>query len=358
MNFLLNKYLEIMSGFNIPNVISIIIFSSIPFFIIISFLVVTVICLVLAERKLLGYFTQRKGPNRVGVWGILQTVADAIKLLCKENIDLLSSDKFLFSLAPIVAFTSIIVLWCIIPYNSEFHIINSIVSILLYLIIASFPMLFHFIAGYSSNNKYSILGSYRALSLTASYSIPLIFSILSVILLANSMDMTKIIEVQTDCWLIFLNFVGFIVFFIAAVAKLNRCPFDLSEAESELICGYHTEYSGMRFAMFFLGEYAELFVMSMLTVILFFGGYLPPFNFYVSNILLGNCSFCSYFLYLEQTLWLIFKTIIIVFLIIWIRATLPRLTQAAILRLFWNYLAPISIINLILIILIKMRIYY
>lgn len=357
MNFLLNKFLEYANSFHIPDFVAMILFSIIPFFILVSFLVVTVICLVLAERKLLGYFTQRKGPNRVGIWGILQTVADAIKLLCKENIELFSCNRLLFTLAPLIAFSSIIVLWCIIPYNAEFCMINSIVSLLLYFIVASFPMLFHFLAGYSSCNRYSILGAYRALSLTASYSIPMIFCILSVILLANSMDLTKIIQSQTKVWFVFYDFIGFVVFFIAAIAKLNRCPFDLSEAESELICGYHTEYSGMRFAMFFLGEYAELFVMAILTVILFFGGYLPPFGFYLSNIFSANCPFCSYLIYLEQTLWLLIKTIIVIFFIIWIRATLPRLKQFSVLRLFWYYLAPMSIINLIVLIIVKMGIF-
>lgn len=354
MNYLLCKFLELINSLNIPEYIGLIVFSILPFFIIITFLVVTVIVLVLAERKLLGYFTQRKGPNRVGVWGILQTTADAIKLLCKENIELISSDKFLFTLSPLIAFTAIIILWCLIPYNSEFSIINSSVSLLIYFIAASFPMLFHFLAGYSSNNKYSILGSYRALSVTASYSVPMLFALMSVICISNSMDINKIILSQTNGWIFFSNIVGFGILYLSSIAKLNRCPFDLSEAESELVCGYHTEYSGMRFAMFFLGEYAELFVMSMLIAILFFGGYLPPFGIYMANTVLANCPFSHYFLYFEQTFWLILKTAVIIFTIIWIRATLPRLTQFSTLNLFWKYLTPISILNLIVIIWLKM----
>ena len=353
MNFLLCKFIELLKNFNIPDSIDILLFLPLPFFVIISFLIITVIFLVLFERKLLGYFTQRKGPNRVGLWGILQTTADAIKLLCKENIELLSADKFLFTLSPLVAFSAIIILWCIIPYNSEFNMINSSVGILIYLTVASFPMLFHFLAGYSSNNKYSIIGSYRALALTASYSVPVIFIILSIVCITGTMNLNKIVLFQTSYWLIFSNFLGFIVFYISSIAKLNRCPFDLSEAESELVCGYHTEYSGMRFAMFFLGEYAELFVMCMLISILFFGGYLPPFGIYLSNILSGNCSLCRYLIYFEQTFWLIFKTLIIIFSIIWVRATLPRLTQKKVLELFWKYLTPLSIVNLIIIILMR-----
>lgn len=356
MNFLLDKFIEFMSVYNVQSFISITIFSVLPFLVIISMLVFTVICLVLAERKLLGYFTQRKGPNRVGPWGIFQTVADAIKLLCKENIELTNSDKVLFTLAPILAFSSIILLWCIIPYNDEFYLIKSIVTLVLFVIIASFPMLFHFLAGYASNNKYSILGAYRTLALTVSYCVPMIFCLLSIVFLSNSMDLVKIVHSQESVWFIIKNFLGFVIFYIVAVAKLNRCPFDLTEAESELVCGYHTEYSGMRFAMFFLGEYAELFVMSMLIAILFLGGYLPPFNIYLSNIFSGNCVLCSCFLYLEQTLWLIFKTVIILFSVIWVRATLPRLTQLSVLKLFWHYLAPVSVVNLIILIVLNMRV--
>ncbi len=356
MNYLLCKFVEYLKVLNIPEFIGIVLFSIIPYVFIICFLIFSVIFLVLAERKLLAYFQHRKGPNRVGVWGLLQTFADAIKLLCKENIEIAKSDKFLFSLSPIMAFTSIILLWCIIPYNSEFHMINSTTTLLLYFVVAAFPMLFHFLAGYSSNNKYSLLGAFRGLVLTVSYSVPILLSLLSVIFISNSMDLSKIIQYQNSGWIVFQNILGFVVFYVCMIAKLDRTPFDLSEAESEIVCGYHTEYSGMKFAMFFLGEYAELFVMSMLTVILFFGGYLPPFGIYLSNLLLGNCSFVNYFLYLEQTIWLVLKAIFVIFSIILIRASLPRLTQKSILNLFWKYLTPISIINLILIIFLKMGI--
>lgn len=350
MNYLLCTLMEIPW---LPQILAVIITSGIAFCIIISLLVLTVIALVLIERKLLGFFTQRKGPNRVGLWGVLQTTADAIKLLCKENIELKHADKILFTLAPIMAFASVIVLWCLIPYNSEFHLINSSVGILLYFFFASFPMIFHFLAGYSSNNKYSILGAYRGLALTASYSVSIIFSVLSIILITGTMDLDKIVLYQSHKWIIFSNVLGFIVFFITSLAKLNRCPFDLSEAESEIICGYHTEYSGMRFAMFFLGEYAELFVMSMLIVVLFFGGYLSPFGGYISNTFMGNCPISSYLIYFEQTIWLFIKTLIVIFSIIWIRATLPRLTQFSTLNLFWKYIIPVSMINLIIIFLVR-----
>lgn len=350
MNYLLCTLMEIPW---LPKILAVIITSGIAFCIIISLLVLTVIALVLIERKLLGFFTQRKGPNRVGLWGVLQTTADAIKLLCKENIELKHADKILFTLAPIMAFASVIVLWCLIPYNSEFHLINSSVGILLYFFFASFPMIFHFLAGYSSNNKYSILGAYRGLALTASYSVSIIFSVLSIILITGTMDLDKIVLYQSHKWIIFSNVLGFVVFFITSLAKLNRCPFDLSEAESEIICGYHTEYSGMRFAMFFLGEYAELFVMSMLIVVLFFGGYLSPFGGYISNTFMGNCPISSYLIYFEQTIWLFIKTLIVIFSIIWIRATLPRLTQFSTLNLFWKYIIPVSMINLIIIFLVR-----
>ena len=350
MNYLLCRLLELSW---LPKILAIIITSGIAFVIIISFLIMTVIFLVLFERKLLAFFTQRKGPNRVGIWGILQTTADAIKLLCKENIELKSGDKILFTLSPILSFTSVIILWCLIPFNAEFHLINSSVGVLLYLFFSSFPMIFHFLAGYASNNKYSILGAYRALALTVSYSVAIIFSMLSIIFITGTMDLNKIVQYQANKWVLFSNIVGFIVFYIASLAKLNRCPFDLSEAESEIVCGYHTEYSGMRFAMFFLGEYAELFVMSMLISILFLGGYLSPFGVYISNTLMANCSISSYLIYFEQTVWLLIKTLIIIFSIIWIRATLPRLTQVSTLNLFWKYIIPVSVVNLMILLLMR-----
>jgi len=350
MNYLLNLFIEFLDKHNFNESIGIMIFSILPFAIAAA-LVFVVLMLVYAERKILAYMTQRKGPNRVGPNGILQTTADAIKLLCKENIELLHSDKVIFTIAPILAFSSIVVLWCIIPYNAEFHLIDSTISLLFYVAVAGFPMLFHFLAGYASNNKYSLLGSYRALSLTASYSVPILFTLLATIFLADSMDLHKIIIAQEKVWFIIPNIIGFIVFFIASIAELNRCPFDLSEAESELVSGYHTEYSGMRFAMFFLGEYAALFVTAVFTAIIFFGGYQPPFGVYLSNILMGNCRCFNFLIYFEQTFWLIAKSSIIIFLIIWIRGTLPRLTQKSVMNLFWRYLTPISIINLILIIL-------
>ena len=193
-----------------------------------------------------------------------------------------SSDLFLFSLAPLLAFTSVIMLWCLIPYNAEFHIIDSTVGLLLYFVIAGLPMLFHFLAGYSSNNKYALLGSYRGLSITASYTLPMMFVLMSIVYLTKTMDLNQIVQYQVNGWIILSNILGFIILYICSIAKLNRCPFDLVEAESEIVCGYHTEYSGMRFAMFFLGEYAEFFVMSVLIVVLFFGGYLPPLGIYLS----------------------------------------------------------------------------
>lgn len=352
MNYLLNFILEISNKLNLQTDIVIIFFSIIPFSIVMAALILTVLLLVYAERKILAYFTQRKGPNRVGLNGIFQTTADAIKLLCKENIELICSDKFLFTISPILAFSSIVILWCIMPYSSEFHMIDSSISLLFFITVGTYPMIFHFLAGYASNNKYSLLGAYRGLSLFIAYTIPITFTILSVIYLAQSMDIHQIILAQNKYWLIFPNFIGFLIFFISSVAELNRTPFDLSESESELVSGYNVEYSGMRFAMFFLGEYANLFISSVLITSLFLGGYLPPFGIYLSDIILANCDCLKFLLYFEQIFWLIIKSSILIFIIIWIRATLPRLTKTDVLNLFWKYLIPISIINLAIILLI------
>lgn len=358
MNYLYFLYIEFLAKHNIPQLFGDITFYVIPFCIIAAALIFVVLGLVLAERKLLGFFTQRKGPNRVGFWGILQTIADALKLLCKENITPEKSNRFLFNLAPILAFVPMFLALGIIPYSAEFTFINSQTNVILYLIVACFPILSVFLGGWASNNKYSLMGAIRSIAQVLSYELPMTFSILSIVVLASSMNLTGITLAQYSKWGIlgwfaFPCIIGFIITFICILAELNRCPFDLPEAESELVCGFNTEYSGMRFAIFYLSEYGMLFANAMFLSILFLGGYLSPFGVYLSNIIFGNTQIASICLYFEQAFWLFLKAFLIIFIIIWIRATLPRLASFDLLRFSWVILLPLSIINLFIMVILK-----
>ena len=358
MNYLYFLYIEFLAKHNIPKLLGDITFYFIPFMIIVTVLLIVVLILVLAERKLLGFFTQRKGPNRVGWWGLLQTLADAFKLLCKENITPQNADKLLFNLAPILAFIPVVTALGIIPYSAEFTFVNSQTNVILYLILAAFPILSVFLAGWASNNKYSLFGAMRCIAQVLSYELPITFVILSIIVLASSMNLTGITLAQHSQygllgWFIFPNIIGFVVLFISILAELNRCPFDLPEAESELICGFNTEYSGMRFAIFYLSEYAMLFANSIFIAILFMGGYLSPFGKYLSTLLIHNVQLASVAVYFEQVFWLFFKSALIIFVIIWIRATLPRLASFDLLKFSWIILLPLSIFNLFISVFIK-----
>ena len=264
MNYLYHLYIEFLLKYGIPELFGNITFYFIPFCIIAIALLVVVLALVLIERKLLGWLTQRKGPNRVGFWGILQTLADAFKLLTKENITPDKSDKFLFNLAPILVFIPAMTVLGIIPYSAEFTFVNTFTNVILYLILAAFPVLSIFLGGWASNNKYSLMGAMRGIAQILSYEVPITFVVLSVVVLASSMNLTGITLAQYSRlgalgWFGLPCVIGFVIMFICILAELNRCPFDLPEAESELICGYNTEYLGMRFAIFYLTEYALLF---------------------------------------------------------------------------------------------------
>src|SRR5574344_599698 len=362
MEYLYFIFAEFLAKHNLSESIAMILFPIIPFCIIAAAMVAAVIVLVLAERKLLGFFTQRKGPNRVGPWGIFQTVADAIKLLCKEDIVPKCADKFLFSLAPLISFIPVMVVWGLIPFCSEFDLMSYSVSALLFLSIAAIPILGNLLAGYASNNKYSLLGSMRSVVQAISYELPMIFVLVGITVLSSSLNLKQIVLSQMSVypfcgWNIFPSFLGFAVFFTCALAELNRCPFDMSEAESELVGGYNTEYSGMKFAFFFLAEYAMMFIMCAFIAILFLGGFLSPFGFYLSEKFFGNSFLGLTLLYFEQIFWLFLKTAVLIFAMIWVRATLPRLKVTKLIDFSWKILIPLSMINLLFVCVYKYFIY-
>lgn len=358
MNYLYFWYIDILSKHNIPEVFGDITFPILPFGIIAIALILVVLFLVLLERKILALFTQRKGPNRVGLCGILQTCADAIKLLTKQNVDPKGADKLLFNVAPILVFVPTMLLCGLIPYSSEFEFMGFSVSVILYIAIASLPVIGIILAGYASNNKYSLIGAIRSAAQIISYELPMIFVILSIVLLSSSMNLKDIVLAQISVppvlgWFAIPCFLGFMTMFVCAVAELNRCPFDLPEAESELVCGYNTEYSGMRFALFFLGEYTMLFVMCLFMATIFFGGFLPLTGKYISEMCFSNSEFLQVFIYFEQVIWLLVKTILLVILVMLVRASYPRLNSSSLMKFSWKVLLPLSILNFIGIMVIK-----
>ncbi len=312
-------------------------------FIITSAIVIfAVLVLVYVERRALALFTLRYGPNRTGKEGILQPVADAIKLLIKGDLAPKERRKFLFFAAPIMVFCPVLTAFCLVPFNNAFLQTDFNISLVLFSALVSIPVTGIFLAGFSSNNKYSLIGAVRSVAQALSFEIPMGICILAVSFVSGSLNINEIIQTQNSSfglfgWYFLPLFIGMVIFFISSLALLNRTPFDLSEAESELVSGYNTEYSGMKFALLFIVEYALLFLVSIVFVSLFFGGYLSPFGAYVLPENLQP---------LEQTFWLLTKTFIVILFIILIRAALPRLRYDRLLEFSYKVLLPLSLINL------------
>lgn len=358
MDYLYFLYIELLHKYNIPEFLGTITFPLLPFCVVAAALILVVLFLVLMERKVLAFFTQRKGPNRVGPWGLFQTIADAIKLLCKENITPTGAEKFMFNIAPLLAFVPVMVVWGLIPFSSEFDSMSFSVSALLFVTIAAIPIFGVLLAGYASNNKYSLIGSIRSVAQAISYELPLVFVLISIVILASSMNLRQIVLAQISIfpfcgWFIFPAFLGFLIVFTCAIAELNRCPFDLPEAESELVSGYNTEYSGMKFAFFFLAEYAMMFVMCAFIATIFLGGFLSPPGFYVGERFINNQFLAHLSVYFEQVFWVFLKTFFLIFCMMWVRATLPRLKSHQLTAFAWKILLPLSFLNLLIVSLIK-----
>lgn len=296
-----------------------------------------------AERKISADIQGRLGPNRVGPYGILQVLADGVKMVSKEDIAPGTSDKFLFYLAPFLCLFGVIATFAVMPVSSGFTLTNLNVGIFYLVAISSLVGVGIFLGGYASNSKWSLLGGMRGASQIISYEIPVTLSIMSVVIITGSLSFDGVLKAQGGLphqWLIFHNpfmFLSFFILFIAGLAETNRAPFDLPEAESELVSGYHTEYTGIRFGLFALAEYMEVFVVSAVGSALFLGGYLVPFN-------LGGEGFVGQLLQIA-----IFagKALALYYVVIWIRWTFPRLRVDHLMSLCWKYLTPIAIFNLV-----------
>ncbi|MFB6466220.1 NADH-quinone oxidoreductase subunit NuoH [Cytobacillus sp. Hz8] len=293
---------------------------------------------ILAERKVMGFMQLRHGPNQVGGrWGLLQTVADVLKLLLKEDTIPKLADRPLFILAPVIAFAPAFMVLATIPFTDKLQFADIGVGLLYYIAISGLSTIGIVTGSWASNNKYALLGGMRAAAQMISYEIPLVMSVLGVILLSGSLNLNEIVAAQEHGWFIIVQPIAFIVFIIAAVAELNRVPFDLPEAESELIAGFHTEYSGFRWAFFMLSEYVYFFAMASLITVIFLGGWLPlPF--------LG---------FIPGAVWFALKFSAVVFFLIWIRVTFPRMRADQLMEFGWKVLLPVALANIFLTAIIK-----
>ena len=286
--------------------------------------------LVYAERKILALIQLRRGPNIVGPFGILQSFADALKLLTKENIIPSGSSKFVFLLAPIITMVLSLAGWAVIPFGPDLVIANINVGIMYLFAVSSLGVYGIIMGGWASNSKYPFLGAIRSAAQMVSYEVSIGFVIITVLLCVGSLNLTKIVEAQQNVWFAIPLLPMFIIFFISALAETNRLPFDLPEDESTLVAGFFTEYSSASFVLFFLGEYASIILMSAMTVILFLGGWLPPFDIAPFN-------------YIPGVLWFIIKINFILFLFIWVRGTFPRYRYDQLMRLGWKVFLPFSL---------------
>lgn len=302
--------------------------------------------LIMMERKVSAWMQLRLGPNRVGPGGMFQTVADTLKLIVKEGMTPDGADKFLFNLAPFIVMSVAMMVMAPLMFAKGFQIWDINIGVLFVAAISSVSVIGVLMAGWASNNKYSLLGAMRSGAQIVSYELSAGFAILAIVILVGDLRISSIIESQADGWWIFKGhlpvWIAFVIFMIAVTAETNRAPFDLAEAESELTAGFHTEYSGMKFALFFLAEYANIFIVCAIGATLFLGGW-QPLHFGTDT------QFNAIMDYIPSSLWFIGKTFFLIFLIMWFRWTFPRLRIDQLLNLEWKYLLPISMINLLLV---------
>jgi NADH-quinone oxidoreductase subunit H len=294
---------------------------------------VNALFLVWLERKVAAHIQLRIGPKEVGPFGILQTIVDGIKLVSKELITPRHVDRKLFMLAPIAVFLPVLVSFVVIPFSERLLIRDMNVGLLLIFAFSTFNVLAVLVGGWASNNKYSLLGAVRAVAQNVAYEIPLLLTVLSVVMWSNSLQMSEIVASQSKVWHVFLMPVAGLIYLICATAETNRAPFDIPEAESELVAGFHTEYSGMRFALFFLAEYSNMLIVSAVATTLFFGGWksFPGLGF----------------LPVPGLIWFFAKTYVLIFVTMWVRWTFPRLRFDQLMNFCWKIMIPAALLHLI-----------
>lgn len=301
------------------------------------------------ERKVCAAFQCRLGPNRVGPLGLLQSFADMFKMLIKELIPLNHADKFLFGLAPFLVILASMLAFAVLPWGNGLQVIDFNIGIFFLLATSSIGVLGILLAGWSSNNKFTLIGALRSGAQMVSYEISISLCVVTMVCLAGTMSVSEIVAQQADCWFIFKGhlpaIIACIVYIIAGTAETNRGPFDLPEAESELTAGYHTEYSGMHFGFFYLAEYLNLFIIGGVAALLFFGGWMPLH-------IPGWEGFNAVMDYIPSFLWFLMKAVCITFIMIWFKWTFPRLRIDQLLSFEWKYLMPVCLVNLILMVIV------
>lgn len=314
--------------------------------VILAFYAVLGLYLVYAERKICARMQNRIGPNRVGPMGLFQTIADLIKLLLKELIYIRNADGFLFNVAPFIVIVASIMAIGSIPFAKGLQAIDLNIGVLYILAISSMGVIGILIAGWASNSKYSVIGAMRSGAQVISYELSVGLALLCMIVFAGSMQLSEIIASQADGWWIFKGhipaFIAFVIYLIAGTAETNRGPFDLAEAESELTAGFHTEYSGIKFAFFFLAEYMNMFIIASIATTIFLGGWLP---FHIYNW----AGFNNIMDYIPPIVWFFAKTAFVIYVMMWFKWTFPRLRIDQLLALEWKYLLPLNLMNLVLI---------
>ena len=298
-------------------------------------ILVSVALIVWLDRRVWGAVQKRRGPNVVGPFGLLQTAADALKYILKEIIIPASSNKIIFILAPVVTMTLALVAWAVIPFSDNFVIADINVGILYLLAVSSLGVYGIIMGGWASNSKYPFLGAIRSAAQMVSYEVSIGIIIINVLLCVGSLNLSDIVNAQKDLWFVVPLFPMFVIFFISALAETNRPPFDLPEAEAELVAGYQTEYSGMMYAMFWLGEYANILLMCSMGAILFLGGWLSPIDLFPFNII-------------PAPIWMILKILFLFFLFALVKAIVPRYRYDQLMRLGWKIFLPLSLAYVVL----------
>ncbi len=319
------------------DVIFYIIVATIKIALVIGILLLTIAYLIWVERKVMAHMQVRLGPMRVGWHGLLQPIADGLKLIFKEDIIPAKADKIVFVLAPVIATVPALITFAVIPFGDKINILGYSfdmvitdvnIGILYILAVTSMGVYGIVLAGWSSNNKYSLLGGLRSAAQMISYELSLGLALIGVLMVTQSLSLVDIVNAQSKYWFVLIQPLGFLIYAISAIAEVNRCPFDLPEAETELVAGFHTEYSSMKFALFFMAEYANIITVSAIAVTFFFGGWRGPF--------------------LPPIVWFLIKLFLCIFFFIWLRSTYPRLRYDQLMKFGWKILLPVALVNILI----------